>query len=85
MQRTTVAASTNGIINCKVLLNNVSSRHMFYQGVCLCGCSIYHRKVWNVTGMSLCVLGMSAELRADGVAVNALWPKTGNTCRSMQF
>jgi len=36
-------------------------------------------------GMSLCVLGMSAELRADGVAVNALWPKTGNTCRSMQF
>jgi len=28
-------------------------------------------------GMSLCVLGMSEELRADGVAVNALWPKTG--------
>lgn len=27
-------------------------------------------------GMSLCVLGMSEELRADGIAVNALWPKT---------
>jgi len=29
-------------------------------------------------GMSLCVLGMSEELKADGIAVNALWPKTGN-------
>jgi len=28
-------------------------------------------------GMSLCVLGMAEELRSDGVAVNALWPKTG--------
>jgi citronellol/citronellal dehydrogenase len=27
-------------------------------------------------GMSLCVLGMAGELRADGVAVNALWPRT---------
>ncbi len=27
-------------------------------------------------GMSLCVLGMSAELAKQGVAVNALWPKT---------
>jgi citronellol/citronellal dehydrogenase len=27
-------------------------------------------------GMSLCVLGMAAELRKDGVAVNALWPRT---------
>lgn len=27
-------------------------------------------------GMSLCVLGMAEEFRADGVAVNALWPKT---------
>ena len=27
-------------------------------------------------GMSLCVLGLSAELAADGIAVNALWPKT---------
>ena len=27
-------------------------------------------------GMSLCVLGMSAELAADGIAVNALWPRT---------
>jgi citronellol/citronellal dehydrogenase len=25
-------------------------------------------------GMSLCTLGMSEELRADGVAVNSLWP-----------
>lgn len=27
-------------------------------------------------GMSLCVLGMAGELRAEGVAVNALWPRT---------
>jgi citronellol/citronellal dehydrogenase len=27
-------------------------------------------------GMSLCVLGMAEELRADGIAVNALWPRT---------
>lgn len=27
-------------------------------------------------GMSFCVLGMSEEFKADGVAVNALWPKT---------
>ena len=27
-------------------------------------------------GMSLCVLGMAEELRDDGIAVNALWPKT---------
>ncbi len=27
-------------------------------------------------GMSLCVLGMSGEFREQGVAVNALWPKT---------
>lgn len=28
-------------------------------------------------GMSLCVLGMAEELREDGIAVNALWPRTG--------
>jgi len=27
-------------------------------------------------GMSLCVLGMAEELREDGIAVNALWPRT---------
>lgn len=27
-------------------------------------------------GMSLCVLGMSAELATAGIAVNALWPRT---------
>jgi citronellol/citronellal dehydrogenase len=27
-------------------------------------------------GMSLCVLGMAAEFKEQGVAVNALWPKT---------
>ena len=29
-------------------------------------------------GMSMCALGMSEELKDDGVAVNALWPRTGN-------
>jgi citronellol/citronellal dehydrogenase len=28
-------------------------------------------------GMSLCVLGMAEEFRGDGVAFNALWPRTG--------
>ena len=27
-------------------------------------------------GMSMCVLGMSEELRGQGIAVNALWPRT---------
>ncbi|MES9897977.1 MAG: SDR family oxidoreductase [Sedimenticola sp.] len=27
-------------------------------------------------GMSMCVLGMAEEFRAEGVAVNALWPRT---------
>ena len=27
-------------------------------------------------GMSMCVLGMAEEFRAEGIAVNALWPKT---------
>jgi len=27
-------------------------------------------------GMSMCVLGMSEEFRDEGVAVNALWPRT---------
>lgn len=28
-------------------------------------------------GMSMCVLGMAEEFRDDGVAFNALWPRTG--------
>jgi len=28
-------------------------------------------------GMSMCVLGMAEEFKPDGIAVNALWPKTG--------
>ncbi|MBK8258624.1 MAG: NAD(P)-dependent oxidoreductase [Polyangiaceae bacterium] len=27
-------------------------------------------------GMSMCVLGMAEELKSDGIAVNALWPRT---------
>ena len=27
-------------------------------------------------GMSMCVLGMGGEFRDDGIAVNALWPRT---------
>ena len=27
-------------------------------------------------GMSMCVLGMAAELESEGIAVNALWPRT---------
>ncbi|HEY8616686.1 NAD(P)-dependent oxidoreductase [Phenylobacterium sp.] len=28
-------------------------------------------------GMSMCVLGMAEEFRADGIAFNAVWPRTG--------
>ena len=28
-------------------------------------------------GMSMCVLAMAGEFRPDGIAVNALWPRTG--------
>ena len=27
-------------------------------------------------GVSMCVLGMAEEFKKDGVAVNALWPRT---------
>ena len=36
-------------------------------------------------GMSLCVLGMAAEFKPDGVAFNALWPRTGIATAAIQF
>jgi citronellol/citronellal dehydrogenase len=36
-------------------------------------------------GMSMCVLGMSAEFKGDGVAFNALWPRTGIATAAIQF
>ena len=36
-------------------------------------------------GMSMCVLGMSAEFQADGIAFNALWPRTGIATAAIQF
>lgn len=36
-------------------------------------------------GMSLCVLGMAEEFRADGIAVNALWPRTGIDTAAIGF
>ncbi len=36
-------------------------------------------------GMSMCVLGMSAELEDDGVAVNAIWPKTAIATAAMRM
>ena len=35
-------------------------------------------------GMSMCVLGMSAEFREQGVAVNALWPRTAIATAAVQ-
>jgi citronellol/citronellal dehydrogenase len=35
-------------------------------------------------GMSMCVLGMSEELRDMGIAVNALWPKTAIATAAVQ-
>ena len=36
-------------------------------------------------GMSMCVLGMAEEFKADGVAFNALWPRTGIATAAIQF
>jgi citronellol/citronellal dehydrogenase len=36
-------------------------------------------------GMSMCVLGMSAEFKDDGIAFNALWPRTGIATAAIQF
>jgi len=35
-------------------------------------------------GMSMCVLGMAGELRPDGIAVNALWPRTAIATAAVQ-
>ena len=35
-------------------------------------------------GMSMCVLGMAAEFREQGIAVNALWPKTAIATAAVQ-
>ena len=36
-------------------------------------------------GMSMCVLGMAAEFKSDGIAFNALWPRTGIATAAIQF
>jgi citronellol/citronellal dehydrogenase len=36
-------------------------------------------------GMSLCVLGMAEEYRRDGIAFNALWPKTAIQTAAIQL
>ena len=35
-------------------------------------------------GMSMCVLGMAEEFKGDGIAVNALWPRTGIATAAIQ-
>jgi citronellol/citronellal dehydrogenase len=35
--------------------------------------------------MSMCVLGMSAEFKDDGIAFNALWPRTGIATAAIRF
>ena len=36
-------------------------------------------------GMSMCVLGMSAEFKSKGIAVNALWPRTAITTAAVEM
>ncbi|XP_046571708.1 hydroxysteroid dehydrogenase-like protein 2 [Haliotis rubra] len=36
-------------------------------------------------GMSMCVLGMAEEFKADGIAVNALWPRTAILTAAMEM
>ncbi|MEQ8205559.1 MAG: short chain dehydrogenase, partial [Woeseia sp.] len=35
-------------------------------------------------GMSMCVLGMAGEFRSQGIAVNALWPRTAIATAAVQ-
>jgi citronellol/citronellal dehydrogenase len=36
-------------------------------------------------GMSMCVLGLAEELKRDGIAVNALWPRTAIDTAALQM
>lgn len=36
-------------------------------------------------GMSMCVLGMAEEFKEDGIAFNALWPRTGIATAAIEF
>ena len=36
-------------------------------------------------GMSMCVLGMAEEFKGDGIAFNALWPRTGIATAAIKF
>src|SRR5690349_7908341 len=36
-------------------------------------------------GMSMCVLGMADEFKDDGIAFNALWPRTGIATAAIKF
>ena len=36
-------------------------------------------------GMSMCVLGMAEEFKSEGIAFNALWPRTGIATAAIQF
>ena len=36
-------------------------------------------------GMSFCVLGMSEEFKDEGIAVNALWPRTAIATDAIDF
>jgi len=36
-------------------------------------------------GMSMCVLGMAEEFREEGIAVNALWPRTGIATKAIAW
>lgn len=36
-------------------------------------------------GMSMCVLGMAAEFKNDGIAFNALWPRTAIATAAVKF
>ncbi|MFZ8521045.1 short chain dehydrogenase, partial [Staphylococcus aureus] len=36
-------------------------------------------------GMSMCMLGLSEELRGDGIACNTLWPRTTIATAAVEF
>ena len=45
----------------------------------LMNCDYFAAYTMAKYGMSMCVLGMAEEFKSDGIAVNALWPRTGTS------
>ena len=76
MHQTSVQYCLRFIMVCTVLPSPLSPTH------------VHTHLAYTIAkyGMSLCVLGMAEELKEDGIAVNALWPRTcEDACSSLAW